>query len=73
MKKKFNESIKNIIKLFNDIKFDKNLVLIYKDIRKFGYLELIKKPLDIVSFKDIGLEPFLCRSFEKELFLKMIL
>lgn len=53
------------------IKFDKNLVLIYNDIRKFGYLELIKKPLDIVSFKDIGLEPFLCRSFEKELFLKI--
>lgn len=30
MKKKFNESIKNIIKLFNDIKFDKNFEYLCK-------------------------------------------
>ena len=53
------------------IKFDKNVLLIYNDVRKFGYVELIKKPLDIVSFRGIGLEPFLCKPFEKELFSKV--
>ena len=53
------------------IKFDKNVLLIYNDVRKFGYVELIKKPLDIVSFKNIGVEPFLCRFFEKELYSKI--
>ena len=53
------------------IQFDNNVALIYNDVRKFGYIELIKKPLDIVLFKGIGLEPFLCKYFKRELFLKI--
>ena len=53
------------------IQFDNNVVLIYNDVRKFGYLKLIKKPLDLVSFRGLGLEPFLCKFFKKELFLNI--
>ncbi len=53
------------------ILFDNNILLIYNDIRKFGYLELIEKPLDIVDFKGIGVEPFFCKPFEKELLFKI--
>ena len=71
---KFVITTPNYIKKKHDhflIQFDENLVLIYNDIRKFGYLKLVKKPLDIVKFRSVGLEPFLCKFFEKELFFQI--
>ena len=53
------------------IQFDNKKKLIYNDVRKFGYIILQKKPLDIFNFKKIGCEPFLVSSFKEELFLKI--
>ena len=37
--------------------FDKNIFIVYNDIRKFGYIFLTKKPLDLSNFKNLGVEP----------------
>ena len=39
------------------IEFNNNLKLIYNDIRKFGYIELVEKPFDIINLKKLGYEP----------------
>ncbi len=39
------------------IELNDNLHLVYNDIRKFGYISLLKKPLDLINFKNLGIEP----------------
>ena len=53
------------------IEFNDATKLIYNDVRKFGYICLIKKPLDIFNFNKVGIEPFFSMHFSKELFFKI--
>ena len=39
------------------IHLNNKINLIYSDVRKFGYISLIKKPFDIVNYKKLGHEP----------------
>ena len=48
------------------IMLSKKISLIYNDIRKFGYISLIKKPFDIVQFKNLGSEPSLLNKSIKQ-------
>ncbi len=53
------------------IEFNKKITLIYNDVRKFGYINLLKKPLDIINISQIGTEPFLLNFFKDQLFIKI--
>ncbi len=39
------------------INFHNHTSLIYNDVRKFGYFSMLKKPIDIANFKNLGFEP----------------
>ena len=51
--------------------FNKNTKLIYNDVRKFGYVELIEKPLDLFQFKKLGVEPEMVKEQADVLFEKI--
>ncbi len=53
------------------IKLSNGITVIYNDVRKFGYIKLLKKPLDIVQFKNLGIEPSLTYYFRDCLFDKL--
>ncbi|MAJ24642.1 MAG: DNA-formamidopyrimidine glycosylase [Rickettsiales bacterium] len=55
-----------------EIEFENNVKLIYNDIRKFGYILITEKPVDIFNFNKVGCEPFLATSFKKILYAKLI-
>ncbi len=50
------------------IEFNKNIKLVYNDVRKFGYILLYKKPFDIFKFRKMGCEPSLVTTFKEKLF-----
>jgi len=51
--------------------FNNNLKLIYNDVRKFGYIKLEEKPLDIFNLKNLGYEPSIVGNFRDILFAKI--
>ena len=53
------------------LEFNNNLKLIYNDVRKFGYIELMEKPFDIFNLKNLGYEPYIVRNFRDTLFAKI--
>ena len=53
------------------LEFNNNLKLIYNDVRKFGYIELMEKPFDIFNLKNLGYEPSIVKGFKDILFSKI--
>ena len=45
------------------IVLNKNLILNYNDVRKFGYFAVISNPISLHNFKKLGIEPFLLKSY----------
>ena len=39
------------------IKFNNKLNLVYNDVRKFGFFEILRNPIDLLNFKKLGPEP----------------
>ncbi len=50
------------------IEFNKKISLVYNDVRKFGYLKIEETPLDIINYKNLGVEPLIINFFIQELF-----
>ena len=68
---KFKIDLRGYKKIKHDhlvIEFDNNLKLIYNDIRKFGYIELLEKPFDVINLKNLGYEPSIVANFRDDLF-----
>ncbi len=40
------------------IRFNKNVILKYNDVRKFGYFFVVSNPICLNNFKNLGIEPF---------------
>ncbi len=53
------------------IEFNKKVWLTYNDVRKFGYIQLTEKPLDIFNLKNLGYEPFISWNYSDFLFNKI--
>ena len=53
------------------IEFNNKLKLIYNDIRKFGFIEIVEKPFDIFKLKNLGYEPSIITNFRDSLFSKL--
>ena len=53
------------------IEFNNKLKIIYNDVRKFGYIKLSEKPMDICNFKSLGFEPSMAFYFRDILFTKI--
>ena len=53
------------------IELNNNLKIIYNDVRKFGYIKLSEKPIDIFNFKNLGHEPSIALCFKDILFVKI--
>ena len=71
---KFKMNLRRYKKTKHDhlvIEFKNNLKLIYNDIRKFGYIEIVEKPFDIINLKNLGYEPFIVTNFRDNLFSKI--
>ena len=52
------------------IEFNNNLKIIYNDVRKFGYIKLSEKPIDICNLNNLGYEPSIAIYFKDILFVK---
>ena len=71
---KFRFSNKLIEKYKHDhilIKFSNGINLIYNDVRKFGSFSIIKNPIDLYNFKNLGIEPFFLEYVEDNLWKKL--
>ena len=54
---KFKINLRDFKKTKHDhlvIEFNNNLKIIYNDVRKFGYINLLDKPIDICNLKNLG-------------------
>ena len=70
----FKITFKSIDKTKHDhlmIEFNKKVWLTYNDVRKFGYIQLADKPIDIFNFKNLGFEPFISLYYSDFLFSKV--
>ena len=71
---KFKINLKAFKKTKHDhfvIEFNNNLKIIYNDVRKFGYINLLEKPIDIFNLKSLGYEPSVAWYFREILFAKI--
>ena len=70
----FKIAFKSIDRNIHDhlmIEFNKKVCLTYNDVRKFGYIQLTKKPFDIFNLKNLGYEPFISLYYSDFLFNKI--
>ena len=46
--------------------FENNLFMLYNDVRKFGFIDFIKKPIDLINFNELGYEPKVIHLYKKK-------
>ena len=45
--------------------------MLYNDVRKFGFIDFIKKPIDLINFNQLGHEPKVIRFYKKKIIKKI--
>tara|TARA_X000000950_G_C13876606_1_gene645075 strand:- start:243 stop:1058 length:816 start_codon:yes stop_codon:yes gene_type:complete len=51
--------------------FENNLFMLYNDVRKFGFIDFIKKPIDLINFNELGYEPKVIHLYKKKIIKKI--